>query len=339
MPASPSRAPREPQHLQFTAGAVVGLTADRLARLPANLAGEAYTLAVSEDLAPPGFVDLWTKYPWPEAPPLPQAGTVGRDSSGFGLFRNAIAQVPKSDPVIMEIGAEFGGSTRKFLDFPGTWVISVDPWPDTYGGGSFPDLQQYLGRPGAFYDLFLTFNFDHRNRLVALRAPSPQGPLEVRDAGVHVDFIYIDGDHRYDAVIRDLTIASALFPEAVLAGDDWRLAPRARKYEGMALPVQTAVKRWAAVNDACVETDGNSWLIDPSKPYNLSRPIPTFGRRGGGTPGEVASPEGATHKQLAQIEKTTRRIERKVDSTLSARARRRLRQVQSKLAGSGGPQS
>ncbi len=94
---------------------------------------------------PAGFDTLWSAYPWPEAPPVPEAPLVGRDSSGFPLLERALADLGKSHPVIMEIGAEFGGSTRKFLSYPGTYVVSVDPWPDTYGGGSVPELQPYPG--------------------------------------------------------------------------------------------------------------------------------------------------------------------------------------------------
>ena len=44
------------------------------------------------------------------------------------------------------------------------------------------------------------------------------------------------------------------------------------------MPVQTAVKRYGAINDIHIDIDGNTWLLDPSRPFNLDRPVPNFGR-------------------------------------------------------------
>ena len=39
-------------------------------------------------------------------------------------------------------------------------VVSVDPWPDSYGYHDFPDLQKFKGRGTRMYDAFLTLNSD-----------------------------------------------------------------------------------------------------------------------------------------------------------------------------------
>src|SRR5690606_38462112 len=109
--------------------------------------------------------------------------------------------------------------------------------------------------------LFQTFCWDHRDRLALVRELSPTGPKLVHDVGVPVDVVYIDGDHRYDAVIRDLNVADALFPDALLCGDDWSMRSDREKYEGMVLPVRKAVHSWAAFNYVHVETSKNTWMI------------------------------------------------------------------------------
>jgi hypothetical protein len=223
----------------------------------------------------------------------------------------------------MEIGAEFGGSTRKFLSFGQTYVVSVDPWPDSYRGGSFPDLAPYLGREGAMYELFQSFNFDYRDRLATVREYSPAGPLVVRDAGVEVDLIYIDGDHRYDPVLRDLTLVGALFPTSVISGDDWLLNPSQRKYEGIRLPVQTAVKRYGAINDIHIEIDGNTWLLDPSRPFNLDRPVPNFGRAAR-QPAVDSTTQVEIRERLEAIERSVKWIQRTLRNTPSRRLVRKL---------------
>ena len=43
----------------------------------------------------------------------------------------------------------------------------------------------------------------------------------LKSQGIQPDMIYIDGDHHYDAVVRDLEACSRLFPDAILVGDDF----------------------------------------------------------------------------------------------------------------------
>lgn len=246
--------------------------------------------------APVGFSDLWASYPWPADVPFPEAPLTGRDSEGFDLLLDLIRD-RQAPTVVMEVGSEFGGSTRRFLDEADTWVVSVDPWPDSYGSNSFPELKTFLQGPGAMHQMFQTFCWEHRDRLATVREFSPAGPLRVYDAGVPVDLIYIDGDHRYDAVISDLNIADALFPDAVLCGDDWQLKSGHKKYEGMGYPVRRAVESWAAFHDCHVEVAENTWLIDKSRKYNLKRPPARF---------------VATDHVVADIQARLKRIEKAV---------------------------
>lgn len=261
---------------------------------------------------PDGFATLVGAYPWPASRPFPDAPVRGRNSSGFDLLTETIA-ARRRPTVVMEIGAEFGGSTRKFAAVPDTWIVSVDPWPDSYGGGSFPELQPYLGGEAAMYQLFQSLCWPHRDRLVAVREPSPAGFKTVYDAGVPVDVIYIDGDHRYDAVIRDLTVADALFPGALLTGDDWKLKSGHVKYEGMQIPVQRAVTSWAAFHDHHVEVRANTWMIDKTRPYNLEQPPARFVDNG---------------SVLAELDRRMRKIEAAVSTpSFAARVERKLRKL------------
>ncbi|WP_205472033.1 class I SAM-dependent methyltransferase [Nocardioides sp. SYSU D00038] len=225
---------------------------------------------------PDAFDDLARAHPWPAEPPHPGVAPVGRPARGFELIARALAASETPAPVVLEIGAEFGGSTRRFLGIEGTRVVSVDPWPDWYSYRGWDTLQSFRDQPDAFYELFLTFNFEHRDRLVPIRRPSPEGLIEVHDAGLDVDLVYIDGDHRFDAVIRDLDVCHALFPGAMLTGDDWEFTAGAKKYEGLVHPTRLAVQRWAQFRDHHVEHEANTWLIDPARPFNLEKLVPSY---------------------------------------------------------------
>lgn len=268
--------------------------------------------------APPGFDELWRRYPWPDEPPEPDAPAAGRHSSGFDLLTDHISR-RGGRTVVVEVGAEFGGSTRRFLGLPDTWVVSVDPWPDTYGSRSFPELSSWFGRPDAVYHLFQSFCWGVRDRLATVRDVSPSGLVTVHAAGIPVDVVYVDGDHRYDAVMRDLAVADALFPGAILCGDDWSMRSDRAKYEGMGLPVRRAVTSWAAFNDVHVEVSANTWMLDRSRPFNLAPPPPRFT--------DVDDALRSVQRRLGRIERAVtapslaRRIEGRVRSTITSTLR------------------
>lgn len=262
---------------------------------------------------PSGFPELWERYPWPDSRPFEGVPTVGRNSSGFDLILDAV-RARQEPTVIMEIGAEFGGSTRRFLELPDTWVVSVDPWPDTYGSGSFPELDSYLDRPDAMFDVFRSLCWDLRDRIATVREFSPLGPRVVYDAGVKVDFVYVDGDHRYDAVFRDLTVAKTLFPQAVICGDDWCLKSLHPKYEGMYRPVRRALASWGAFHGLHVESSHNSWMIDPARPYNYNPPPSRF--------------SGAA-SSFVDVDRAVRRVESKV--TTPSRTGHAIRKVRKSI--------
>ncbi|NUQ65213.1 MAG: hypothetical protein HUU20_22330 [Pirellulales bacterium] len=45
-----------------------------------------------------------------------------------------------------------------------------------------------------------------------------EGLQRVGEAGLEPDLVYIDADHRYESVVKDLTTALDLFPRAILVG-------------------------------------------------------------------------------------------------------------------------
>lgn len=101
----------------------------------------------------------------------------------------------------------------------------------------------------------------YRDRLVALQTDSLSGLriiadfLEEREELETVDLIYIDADHRYQAVCDEIILATALFPGAQLVGDDYT-AHR---------PVRRAVDHMALQLGVDVVTDHNCWYYQRKK--------------------------------------------------------------------------
>lgn len=119
---------------------------------------------------------------------------------------------------IVEIGSWKGRSTQALLNSCSGTVYSVDHWQ-----GSPDDPSGFLAKQEDVYKQFVE-NVGYYPNLRVLRMPS----LEAAETfnGKKADFIFIDGDHSHDAVVKDIKawlpkcsklIAGHDFPEVALA--------------------------------------------------------------------------------------------------------------------------
>ncbi len=170
--------------------------------------------------------DLIAANPWPDDRPDVPAVDWGWGVEGAELLSELV------DPefsVILEIGSLLGGSARFWAGLcPGATVLCVDPWMDAAQVSDRPFLEHVpelkdvvVGRVDGMYDVFLASNWELRDRIIPLRGFSPDRLASVHAAGVQPDVVYIDGSHVYEDVIADLTTARALFPDALICGDDY----------------------------------------------------------------------------------------------------------------------
>jgi hypothetical protein len=210
---------------------------------------------------------------WPQQCPFPHLEVVGRPGEGMSLALDCIER--GDEPfVILEIGAEFGGSTRKFLSMgENVWVVSIDPWPDRYRT-PWKHIESVLGSPEAALRVFQSFCWPHRERLIPVRGVSPDAVVSLFAQGLRPQLVYIDGDHRYDAAFSDLTICHALFPDAVLCGDDWSFWGTSPKYRNIRYPVRRAVQAFCHFRGYGFSAHEQTWRVypkSPSPPQTLKR--------------------------------------------------------------------
>lgn len=147
---------------------------------------------------------------------------------------------------IIEVGCFLGRSTRAMADNTSGMIYAVDPWDaniyravnnslmSTYAETAFSEFQTNLS------DHIRSRRVEvHRKRFEDFHAPS-------------VDMIFIDGDHRLDAVLRDVTKALRVLRLGGLIcghdyGPEW---PDVRRVVDILLPsVQSGVGSlwWATV--------------------------------------------------------------------------------------------
>ena len=203
------------------------------------------------------LAELQAAHPWPGERPEAPSVEWGWGIEGEELLRELVD--PGQVEVVVEIGSLLGGSARFWAELcPAAHIVCVDPWIDvvTVADRPFlehvPDLADVIvGRTDGLHDVFLATNWELRDRLTPIRAFSPEGLAPVHACGVIPDVVYVDGSHVYEDVIADVATARALFPEAVLCGDDYN-------WPG----VGAAVDYLVANRGDRLLRQGNTWAIE-----------------------------------------------------------------------------
>lgn len=186
---------------------------------------------------------------WPENLP-----DVSKDPHGWFLPSNQkmMANLLTSEmSCIIELGSWLGTSTRFILNnAPNAVVLAIDTW---LGG---PDHQGPNGvcneKLPTLYETFLVNCWDYKDRLIPLKMTTLEGLDLAAASGYLPNLIYIDADHTYEAVCKDIEKSIISFPEAIIMGDDWEW--------GTDKPVQRAAKDMAKKFGKKIEVEqGWAW--------------------------------------------------------------------------------
>ncbi len=184
-----------------------------------------------------------------------------RDNELTKKRRWLLEQMPTGG-VCAEIGVWQGDFSRWILELTRPAALHlIDPWTfshaerdrETWHGGGAARQQADLDR---IHDAVASrFATEIDAGLVTIhRAPSHDAADRFPDA--FFDWIYIDGDHFYDAVSRDLALwAPKVKPGGIIAGDDYRESPV------YGTDVVRAVDEFAAARGLTVESQGRQYLM------------------------------------------------------------------------------
>lgn len=203
-----------------------------------------------------------SRYPWPPEKPSIQPTDWSLDGGGKEIVIDKIRSAKLE--CIVEIGVFFGGSVRKWiLGTSDTVVIAVDPWIPSGWWSEYAvvngheELAAQLRSENGPYETFLVSTWEVRKRVVPVKRSSPSVLYEIAEAGVVPDLFFFDSDKTG----KDLEVAHELFPDAVLAGDDWTWG-RDRNY-----PIRKVVIAFCEKHNYSYRTSAATWLIQ-------SGPIP-----------------------------------------------------------------
>jgi len=195
---------------------------------------------------PDRVAKLAAYFPWPEAPPqvpIP-VGPLGWLEDGAAAVLSG--ELTLATRVVVELGSWLGMSTRFIADHAAcATVIAIDHWQGSAEHHEQAACRDILPR---LHEGFLAMNWSYRHRVIPMKMTTIEGLEVVAAREVVPDLLYIDADHRYDAVLADLSSASRLFPDAVLVGDDYDYPD-----------VHRAVIDFASQRDLVVQVVGENW--------------------------------------------------------------------------------
>ncbi len=211
---------------------------------------------------------LRAQYPWPNDCPAVAPIDWALDGGGRHLVLEMIEK--HSVRVIVEIGAFLGGSVKMWLAAsPEIVVVAVDPWKDPWedfarNSGRPASEALQLDEPGGGYRTFLRNFWEERHRVIPIRGKSPDKLHDLHAAGLRPDLVYIDSDKSG----RELEVCEALFPGAIICGDDWLWAPE------QGYPIRRPVQTFCRNHGRYLRVDHHTWVIDTERPtfrYYLNR--------------------------------------------------------------------
>ena len=160
-------------------------------------------------------------------------------------------------PVVLEVGAFLGGSALQWLNSdPSVRVVCVDPWEGDWWipyarERGWKELEQRFADPSGPLKVFLTNLWDYRDRVIAVPGYAPAKLHELHDLGLQPQLVYFDSDKSGSGIAE----AVRLFPDAVIAGDDWTWGRQG------GYPIRAAVAEAARVTGRHIVTRRATWLL------------------------------------------------------------------------------
>lgn len=211
----------------------------------------------------------WPDFPYGEHAPFHLA----LDAGGDGGREIILREIWEHDITLMvEVGCFLGGSALHWLQSkPDLTLIGVDPWENSWAGyveqmARDPVMSRHVAhlsdaevaRIAALLRKYGNFSVTMNNlrlfkqRFVPVRRFSPEALKYLHSRHIPLQMIYIDAfKHR-----EDLDTAHALYPDAVLCGDDW-LWPD----ETGEMVMQKHIKAFAHEHGYEIEDCRQSWVL------------------------------------------------------------------------------
>lgn len=167
--------------------------------------------------------------------------TVPQDSHGWldERHKQVFKKIITPDVhLFVELGVWLGKTTRFIAEtYPQMEIVSIDHWQGSPEHANMPEVRDKLP---TLYETFIANTFAYRQRVNPLRMNTVQGLKQLAMFDVDPDMFYVDAGHDTISVLEDLETIHALFPDAIIMGDDYSWRESGTKIK----PVREAVRRF-----------------------------------------------------------------------------------------------
>jgi len=169
------------------------------------------------------IAQLRARYPWP-----PERPEFSED--WFGWLADTTAemltgQCPPDARLIVECGTWKGLSAKALLlHAPAAHLICIDTWLGSPEHQPASGNQLWADQLPDLIEHCRANLWPWRDRVTLLRANSPDGLKELAELGLSPDFFYIDSEHSFDHVTKELNLITLHWPGAIIVGDDYNNA-------------------------------------------------------------------------------------------------------------------
>lgn len=197
---------------------------------------------------------LKRRHPWPNIRPAAKPTDHGwYHHSVDELFRKILNEKTN---LVVELGSWCGLSTRRICDLaPGATVIAIDHW---LGSPEINRKAECKAMLPTLYETFLVSCWGYRNQIIPIRKNSIDGMVEVFSLNLRPDMVYVDADHSYESVKKDIQTVRRLWPGCPMVGDDWGL-PSVQK------AVNEFVKEYGQLDEVLypveLSVSGSGWCL------------------------------------------------------------------------------
>ena len=159
-----------------------------------------------------------------------------------------LAQQAQHRQLIVEIGSWKGRSTRALADHTTGCVITVDPMTGASVCQGQPEVDEFGAEHIARQFNEKLGDLIGAGRVIPIRMRSEEAIDFLRGLTGFVDMVFIDGDHAYECVFRDIVLYTPLLRKGgLLCGHDF-----ARRFPGVKMAVQQLLPE-------CTHPAGSIW--------------------------------------------------------------------------------
>lgn len=198
---------------------------------------------------------LQNLYPWPKRQPDVEAKISAPgwlEEWNRELFARFLGPETRC---VLELGTWTGLSARCMLDCaPNASCICIDHFRGSEAHRTDPYFADHCAN---LFALFCQASWEYRDRLYPIRAETMDGLALVDSLCLCPELVYVDADHRYKYVRRDVETVLDLFPGAIIVGDDYAVE------ESEDFAVARAVNDVADSRGIMLHVHQGAWYILP----------------------------------------------------------------------------